>query len=77
MPVQVIPPMYRMLADEVKWAVADVGSQRFHFDRYRLTLLTSAARTVYFYKPYHILSSISSFRRGRIIARRIGFGTSD
>ncbi len=24
MPVQVIPPMYKMLADEVKWAVADV-----------------------------------------------------
>jgi len=24
MPVQVIPPMYKMLADEVKWALADV-----------------------------------------------------
>lgn len=38
-PVQVIPPMYRMLADEVKWAVADVGSQRFYLGRYKLTLL--------------------------------------
>jgi protein BCP1 len=24
MPVQVIPPMYRMLADEIKWAIDDV-----------------------------------------------------
>ena len=29
MPVQVIPPMYRMLADEMKWAVADVRSSLF------------------------------------------------
>jgi protein BCP1 len=26
MPVQVIPPMYRMLADEIKWAVEEVES---------------------------------------------------
>ena len=26
MPVPVIPPMYKMLADEVKWAIADVRS---------------------------------------------------
>lgn len=25
MPVQVMPPMYRMLADEVKWAIDDVS----------------------------------------------------
>jgi len=25
MPVQVIPPMYKMLADEIKWAVEEVG----------------------------------------------------
>lgn len=25
MPVQIIPPMYRMLADEIKWAVKEVG----------------------------------------------------
>jgi len=24
MPVQVIPPMYRMLSNEVKWAIDDV-----------------------------------------------------
>ena len=24
MPVQVVPPMYNMLADEIKWALADV-----------------------------------------------------
>ena len=29
MPVQVIPPMYRMLADEVKWALADVSVSAF------------------------------------------------
>ena len=26
MPVQIIPPMYRMLADEIKWAIEEVGS---------------------------------------------------
>ena len=26
MPVQVIPPMYRMLTDEIKWAIDDVRS---------------------------------------------------
>jgi len=25
MPVQIVPPMYRMLADEIKWAVEEVG----------------------------------------------------
>ncbi|KAL5535006.1 BCP1 [Sanghuangporus sanghuang] len=29
MPVQVIPPMYRMLMDEIKWAVDDNESYRF------------------------------------------------
>jgi len=24
MPVQIVPPMYRMLADEIKWAVEEV-----------------------------------------------------
>ena len=24
MPVEVVPPMYNMLADEIKWALADV-----------------------------------------------------
>jgi len=28
MPVQVVPPMYNMLADEIKWALADV---RYYF----------------------------------------------
>lgn len=27
MPVEIIPPMYRMLGDEIKWAVNDVSSQ--------------------------------------------------
>jgi len=25
MPVQIVPPMYRMLADEIKWAIEEVG----------------------------------------------------
>lgn len=25
MPVQIVPPMYRMLADEIKWAVEEVA----------------------------------------------------
>ena len=25
MPVQVIPPMYKMLTDEIKWAIEEVG----------------------------------------------------
>ncbi|KAJ6620774.1 p21-C-terminal region-binding protein-domain-containing protein [Mycena sp. CBHHK59/15] len=29
MPVQTVPPMYRMLADEIKWAVADAESYAF------------------------------------------------
>ena len=29
MPVQVVPPMYNMLANEIKWALADV--RRYYF----------------------------------------------
>ena len=32
MPVQVIPPMYRMLTDEIKWAIDDVRSWYHHRD---------------------------------------------
>lgn len=28
-PVQVVPPMYKMLVDEIKWAIDDVRSMRF------------------------------------------------
>ena len=31
MPVQVVPPMYRMLSDELKWAVEDVNITRLLF----------------------------------------------
>jgi protein BCP1 len=34
MPVQVVPPMYRMLADEIKWALDDVRSVRLSFSGY-------------------------------------------
>lgn len=30
MPVQVVPPMYRMLSNEVKWAIDDVRTTDFH-----------------------------------------------
>ena len=29
MPIQVVPPMYRMLADEIKWALEEVTSFSF------------------------------------------------
>ncbi|TFK57727.1 hypothetical protein OE88DRAFT_1618886, partial [Heliocybe sulcata] len=32
MPVQVVPPMYRMLADEIKWAIDD--NEPYRFDHY-------------------------------------------
>ena len=31
MPVEVVPPMYNMLADEIKWALADVRFSALQF----------------------------------------------
>lgn len=31
MPVQIMPPMYRMLADEIKWAIDDVSPSNEFF----------------------------------------------
>jgi hypothetical protein len=58
MPVQVIPPMYRMLADEVRWAVADVGSTTSRF-RWLLTDLIHSKN--------HILSRILLYSLESII----------
>ena len=60
MPVQVVPPMYRMLADEVKRALADVSTSRLY------SLLTNTSsqyveRIVLFYASYYCFSSLSPF----------------
>jgi len=48
MPVQVIPPMYRMLADEIKRAVADVCSQLLDFILPLLKLCDTQQEQYYF-----------------------------
>ena len=54
MPVQVVPPMYNMLADEIKWALADV--------RYCFSALQFSFSDVFFLgsRENHITLRISS-----------------
>ena len=49
MPVQVVPPMYNMLADEIKWALADV---RLLF-LLRLAILSHSSSFGEQGEPYH------------------------
>jgi len=42
MPVQVIPPMYRMLNDEIKWAVDDVRLPHSYHSKKKLSLFNQS-----------------------------------
>jgi protein BCP1 len=53
MPVQVVPPMYRMLADEIKWAVEEVTPCPFYLAKFRTNLPTA--------RENPLISSTTSF----------------
>jgi len=69
MPVQVVPPMFRMLEEELQWAIDDVGvssyrclAKRSNTDSDSL-LARFSERTLSFLGPLIPLSSVPLFDR--------------
>ena len=63
MPVQVIPPMYRMLADEIKWAVEEVAPSPLTQPNLLLTHPRSG-RTLQFQVLPRLITHLPSSPRG-------------
>lgn len=60
MPVQVVPPMYRMLADETKWAVDEVPSSSTNF----ILTHVRSGRTFHLQILPHLNTHLPSFSWG-------------
>ena len=76
MPVQVVPPMYNMLADEIKWALADVCHYFYRVVHFIFLKDWQTGRAIPIYASYHPFSGVPPFGRRRVGTSEIGPSSS-